>query len=94
MDTIYSSSVRGFGEDKMSLKPDRNKEFMVNDYYSLLVGSNDFCFPWKSIWKQKIPSRVAFFVWTVALGKCLMIDNLQKRKVWILDWYYICKCNG
>ena len=94
MDTIYSSSVRGFEEDKMSSKPDRNKEFMVNDYYSLLVGSNDFCFPWKSIWKQKIPSRVAFFVWTVALGKCLMIDNLQKRKVWILDWYYICKCNG
>ena len=78
----------------MSSKPDRNNEFMVNDYYSLLVGSNDFCFPWKSIWKQKIPSRVAFFVWTVALGKCLMIDNLQKRKVWILDWYYICKCNG
>ena len=94
MDTIYSSFVRRFGEEKMSSKPDRNKEFMVNDYYSLLVGSNDFCFPWKSIWKQKIPSRVAFFVWTVALGKCLMIDNLQKRKVWILDWYYICKCNG
>ena len=49
---------------------------MVKDYYSLLVGSNDYCFPWKSIWKLKIPSRVAFFVWIVALGKCLTIDNL------------------
>ena len=56
MDTIYGSLVRGFKEDKMSWKPDRNKGFMVNDYYSLLVGQNDFCFPWKSIWKQKIPS--------------------------------------
>ena len=62
MYTIYGSSVRGFGEDKMCWKPDRNKGFMVNDYYSLLVGSNDSCFPWKSIWKQKIPSKVAFFV--------------------------------
>ena len=37
---------------------------------------------------------MAFFVWNVALGKCLTIDNLRKRKVWILDWCYLCKCNG
>ena len=58
---------------------------MVKDYYSLLVGSNDCCFPWKSIWKRKIPSRVVFFVFTAALGKYLTIDNLRKKKVWILD---------
>ena len=51
MDTMYGSLVRGFGEDKMSWKLDRIKGFMVNDYYSLLVGYNDFCSPWKSIWK-------------------------------------------
>ena len=55
MDTIYGSSVRGYGEDKMFWKPNRNQGFMVNDYYRLLVGSNDSCFPWKSIWKRKIP---------------------------------------
>ena len=94
LDTTYGSSVRGFGEDKIGQKLDRDKGFMVKDYYSILVGSNYYCFPWKSIWKQKIPSRVAFFVWAVALGKCLTIDNSQKRKVWILDWCYMCKCNG
>ena len=51
MDTTYGSSVRGFGENKMCWKPDRDKGFMVKDYYSILVGSNDYCFPWKSIWK-------------------------------------------
>ena len=56
MDTIYGATVKGFGEDKMCWKPDRNKGFMVNNYYCLLVGSNDCYFPWKSIWKQKIPS--------------------------------------
>ena len=70
------------------------KRTMCLDYYNLLMGSNDYCFPWKSIWKQKIPSRVAFFVWTAALGKFLTIDNLRKMKVWILDWCYMCKCNG
>ena len=54
---------------------------MVKDYYILLVGSNDYCLLWKSIWKQKIPSRVAFFVWIAALGKCLTIDNLRKKEV-------------
>ena len=62
MDTIYGASVKGFGDDKMCWKLDKEKGFMVKYYYSLLVGSNDYCFPWKSIWKQKIPSRVAFFV--------------------------------
>ena len=50
MVTIYGSLVRGFEEDKMCWKPDRSKGFMVKDYYSLLAGSIDFCFPWKSIW--------------------------------------------
>ncbi|XP_050277754.1 uncharacterized protein LOC126719217 [Quercus robur] len=94
MDTIYGASVRGLGEDKMCWKFVREKGFTVRDYYNLLVGPNDYCFPWKSIWKQKIPSRATLFVWTVALRKCLTIDNLRRRKVWILDWCYMCKCNG
>ena len=36
LDTIYGSTVKGFGEDKMSWKLDRNKGFMVKDYYSLV----------------------------------------------------------
>ena len=56
MDTIYGASVKGFGEDKMCWKLNREKGFLVKDYYSLLVCSNDYYFLWKSIWKQKIPS--------------------------------------
>ena len=51
MDTIYGASVRGFGEDKMCWRSNREKGFTVKDYYNLLVGSNDDCFPWKNIWK-------------------------------------------
>ena len=70
--------------------PNKHKGFKVSDYYKILVGNTILGFPWKSIWKQKIPSRVAFFVWTAALGKYLTIDNSRKRKVWILDWCYMC----
>ena len=37
---------------------------------------------------------MAFFLWTLALEKCLTIGNLHKRKVWIMDWCYMYKCNG
>jgi hypothetical protein len=39
-------------------------------------------------------SRVAFFIWTAALGKILTTDNLRKRRVIILDWYCMCKTSG
>ena len=94
MVTIYGSSVRGFEEDKMCWKTVRSKGFMFKDYYSLLAGFIDSCFPWKSIWQQKILARVAFFVWTTTLRKCLTIDYLRKGTIWILDWCYMCKCNG
>ena len=93
INTIYSTPVRGIGEDKRCWLPCKSKGFTVSAYYHLLVGHSEQFFPWKSIWKQKIPSRVAFFVWTAALGKCLAISNLRKRKVCILDWCYMCKCN-
>ena len=56
MDTIYGASMKGFCEDKMCWKLNREKGFLVKDYYSLLVVSNDYCFLWKNIWKQNIPS--------------------------------------
>ena len=76
METIYSSSIREFGKDKMCWIPSKDKGFLVKDYYRILADPTIFGFPRSSIWKQKIPSRVAFFVWSAALGKCLTIDNL------------------
>ena len=80
INSIYYTPVRGFREDKRCWLPYKSKGFTVNAYYHLLVGHSEQFFPWKSIWKQKIPSRVAFFVWTAVLGKCLTIDNLRKER--------------
>ena len=51
-------------------------------------------FPWKVLWCSKIPPRVAFFSWTVALMKILTIDNLWKKEIIMLDWCCMCKRSG
>ena len=53
--TIYSTPVRGTREDKKCWLPCKSKGFTVSAHYHLLVGHSDQFFPWKSIWKQKIP---------------------------------------
>ena len=68
--------------------------FAVRSYYQVLTKSFDQSFPCKTVWKPKVPSRVAFFVWIVVLGNILTIDNLRKRKILFLDWYCMCKRNG
>ena len=55
MDTIYGATVKGFGEDKMRWKLDRNKGFIVNNYYGLLAGDQ---MRWK--WKP----NGAFDIWS------------------------------
>uniref|UniRef100_A0A2N9GHU0 Uncharacterized protein n=1 Tax=Fagus sylvatica TaxID=28930 RepID=A0A2N9GHU0_FAGSY len=39
---------------------------------------------WESIWKTKIPLRVAFFSWTAVLGRILTADNLRRRGIIIV----------
>jgi hypothetical protein len=39
----------------------------------------------------KAPPRIAFFTWTVALGKILTIDNLMRRGLTLVNWCCLCK---
>jgi hypothetical protein len=42
-----------------------------------------FCLRLKS---SMTPTRVAFFIWSSALGKILMYDNLRKMNVIVIEW--------
>ena len=44
--------------------------------------------------KKYLEAEDPFSSGFLCLGKCLTIDNLRKRKIWILDWCFMCKCNG
>ena len=61
--------------------PIKSRGFEVCSYYWALLGVCNQSFLWRSIFKPKVPSRVAFFVWIAVLGNILTINNLHKRKV-------------
>ena len=42
----------------------------------------------------KIPTKVAFFIWTAAMGKTLTIDNLRRQWVLVIEWCCTCKSAG
>ena len=95
MTLIYSSRIRPGVADSLCWNPSSRGLFEVRSFYSILIHpiSQD-SFPWKGVWKAKVPPRVAFFVWTSALGKILTTDNLRKRRVMIQDWCCMCRMSG
>jgi len=85
MGLVYSSTVWGFGPDKVCWKPARNRGFEVRGYYSSFYPPTLVSFPWRMIWQSKVPPRVAFFYWFASLGKILTTDNLCKSCVIVFD---------
>jgi hypothetical protein len=45
------------------------------------------------VWQTQALSRVAFFVWSAALGKILTLDNLRKHHVIVINKCFMCKSN-
>ena len=51
-------------------------------------------FPWKGVWKPKIPKCVAYFLWTVAHGRILILDNLMLKGRLLANRCCMCCCDG
>ena len=79
MGLVYSSTVQGFGPDKVCWKLARNRGFKVRSYYSSFYLPTLVSFLWRMIWQSKVPPGVAFFSWSSSLGKILTIDKFRKR---------------
>ena len=94
MDMIYSSTVRGLGPDRVCWKPSRNRGFEIRGFYLSFYPPTLLSFPWRMIWKSKVPPKVSFFSWSASLGKILTTDNIRKRRALILDWCYMYKNCG
>ncbi len=92
LDLLYSVSTKGQGVDQMCWKPSATKVFEVRSFYCALSPLMDVSFPWKATWKPRVPPRVTFFIWTVALGKILTADNLRRRN--IIFWSIGIVCVG
>ena len=77
----------------MCWKPTRRSNFEDTGYYQVCIVLRIIHSLQKEYGSQRSLLELLFFVWTTNLGKILMINNLQKVKVRILDWCYLCKSN-
>jgi hypothetical protein len=91
---LYSIRVRSEGDDKLWWTPSHKGKFDISSFYKVLACKEEASFPWRSIWRTKVPLKVAFFAWSAALGKILTLDNLRKRRVIVIDRCCLCKMNG
>ena len=51
----------------------------VKSLYSILELKGSSLFPWDSIWRVRVPPKVAFFTWETSWGKVLTLEQLQRR---------------
>jgi hypothetical protein len=63
----------------------KRRSFEVKTFYRALACQEAVSFPWKGIWRVKAPKRVAFFVWTTALGKILTHDTMPRSMLDLLS---------
>ena len=79
LELIQSRNPRGGGSDTPHCCLKGNGKFETWSYYNIIRGAATSNFPWKGVWKVKIPRRVAFFVWTAVHVQILTLDNLMLR---------------
>jgi hypothetical protein len=93
-DRLYSCKIFHGNVDRIRWSLSKKGKFEVKSFYKALSNFDHEVFPWKSIWRTKVPLRVAVFGWTAALGKILTHDNLHKRNIVVVGWCCMCKKNG
>jgi hypothetical protein len=82
------------GEGRLWWVPSKRGLFGVKSFYNIMGCHDGFYFSSRSVWRTKVPLRVSFFVWLVALEKILTMNNLRKRCLIMVDWCVMCKMNG
>ena len=64
MEWLYSYPVHLGSVDSICWNLGSREVFEVQSFYSALSQPSPSYFLWRSVWKAKVPSRVAFFLWT------------------------------
>ena len=74
---IQTRIPRGDGGDRLRWGLNGSGKLDIQSFYHKIRNAAPSTFPWKGIWKVKVPKRVAFFMWTTAHDQILTLDNLM-----------------
>lgn len=69
------------------------KEYTIKKGYKLLHAQNDITdlWPWKLIWKTKLPPKIICLSWLALKIACLTVDNLCRRNFQLVSRCYLCQ---
>ncbi|WMV13212.1 hypothetical protein MTR67_006597 [Solanum verrucosum] len=81
-------------EDKLLWAPDTQGRFSVGTAYrnSQRTHTQSSYWPWKMIWKVKVPFKVACFTWLLAKQVVLTQDNRMKKGLDLCSRCFFCEC--
>ena len=91
---IQTQIPRGGGCDRLCWDLNGSGKFDIRSFYHKIQNATPSTFPWKGIWKAKIPKRVVFFTWTATYGQILTLDNLMLHGRPLANRCCICCCNA
>lgn len=79
--------------DSLVWEGESGRGLTVSSAYNLFVptGSEIVDWPWKMIWKAKIPYKVNCFTWLLAKEAILTHDNLNKRGHHLCSRCFLCE---
>ncbi|WMV26357.1 hypothetical protein MTR67_019742 [Solanum verrucosum] len=80
------------GKDVLWWKGNSRGEFKVNSTYKLMDQTNPqtYCWPWKQIWRSRIPHKISCFIWLLAKEAAPTQDNLKKRGITLCSSCFLC----
>ena len=88
--TLHEVSYCPSGEDKLLLKGDKEKGFLIRSMYKCFDSSPAFDFPYRLIWNPVVPPKIGFFAWEATWGKVLTLDQLKRRGMILVNRCFMC----
>ncbi|KAJ9691054.1 hypothetical protein PVL29_013294 [Vitis rotundifolia] len=87
---IHTFRVQGEEEDSVIWTASKDGVFSIKSLYSMLEEGGSSLFPSKSIWRVRVPTKVAFFAWEASWGKVLTLEQLQRRGFSMANRCFLC----
>ena len=90
---LHNKKIRLFQEDRLLLKESMIDGFSVRHMYRKLMYSLPTYFPCRSIWNPIVLSKLGFFAWEASWGKVLILDQLKRRGIPLVNRCFLCEEN-